>query len=603
MSDAHPRPLMTRPSWQSLNGAWDFAFDASSAGRFDQVVFDQRIQVPYPPESRASGLHQEGFCQTVWYRREVTLPSHWAPGRTLLHFGAVDYHAQVWANGVYLGEHRGGHTPFSFDVTGLAASGALTLTVRADDDPLAMDQPRGKQDWQAEPHAIWYPRTTGIWQTVWLERVPDTSIGRLELTPDTERWGFAVRAQLAGTPLDGARLRLRLSLHGRTLSDDTFSVAATSLAGRELSRMVLLPDGGIDSLRDDLLWSPGKPTLLDVEAELIGPDGGVLDRVEGYTALRSVRVENGAFLLNGSAVQLRLVLDQGYWPDSLMTATDGELRRDVELTKQLGFNGARKHQKIENPRYLYWADRLGLLVWEELPSAYTLTDASLRALSSEWLEAIERDRGHPCVVAWVPFNESWGLPDLPVNARARSLQNALYHLTHAADGTRPVIGNDGWEMTRSDILSVHDYTPEPATILARYGSPEALAATLAGRAPANRRLLLDGFDQHGQPAMLTEFGGIAFTPGEDAGWGYSRARTSADFVARYEGLLNAVNRCAPLKGFCYTQLTDTFQETNGLLNERREPKGDLDRLRRATRGERPAVQPDEPEQPALPASD
>lgn len=589
MPDAHPRPLMTRPSWQSLNGEWAFAFDPDAGGEFGQVDFSERILVPYPPESKASGLHREGFCQTVWYRREVTLPTNWAAGRTLLHFGAVDYRARVWVNGVFVGEHIGGHTPFSFDVSEQAASGQLTISVRADDDPLAMDQPRGKQDWQREPHAIWYPRTTGIWQTVWLERVPDTYIGKLELTPDLERWGFSVRAQLAGRPLDGVRLRLKLSLSGRTLSDDTFSVAEVSLKGREVSRMVLLPDGGIDSLRDDLLWSPNHPTLFDAEAELLGPDGSVLDRVEGYTALRSVRIENGAFLLNGYAVQLRLVLDQGYWPDSLMTASDEELRRDVELTKQLGFNGARKHQKIENPRYLYWADRLGLLVWEELPSAYALTDASLRSLTQEWLEAIERDRGHPCIVAWVPFNESWGLPDLPVNPRARALQDALYHLTHAADPSRPVIGNDGWELSSTDILSIHDYTPQPETILARYGTPEALATTLAGRAPANRRLLLDGFTPQNQPAMLTEFGGIAFTPGEDSGWGYSRARSSEDFVTRYERLLEAVNACAPLKGFCYTQLTDTFQEMNGLLNERREFKGDAERIRRATRGERREV--------------
>ena len=594
MSQPHPRPLLTRPSWLSLNGEWAFALDPQSLGQPAQD-YPERITVPYPPESRASGLHREDFCQTVWYRREVALPGDWAPGRTLLHFGAVDYRARVWANGQFLGEHTGGHTPFSFDVTEQAASGSLTLTVRADDDPFAMDQPRGKQDWRREPHNIWYPRTTGIWQTVWLERVPDSYLRTLELLPDLERWGFTLRAALAGTPLEGAHLRLRLSVEGRTLSDDTYG-----LQGSELGRVVLLPDGGIDSIRGELLWSPERPTLIDVRAELLGADGAVLDTVEGYTAMRSVRVEDGQFLLNGSPCPLRLVLDQGYWPDSLMTATDDELRRDVELTKQLGFNGARKHQKIEDPRYLYWADRLGLLVWEEMPSAYALSDASVRALTHEWLAAIERDRAHPCIVAWVPLNESWGVPDLPVSPRARHLLDALYHLTKAADPSRPAIGNDGWEHGATDILSVHDYTDSPERILARYGSPAALAETLRAGRPGNRQLLLDPARNTGQPAMLTEFGGIAFTPNATDGWGYSRARSAEDFVARYEGLLAAVHACEPLKGFCYTQLTDTFQEMNGLLDERRAFKGDPERLRRATTGERRSPQPDTPEGAVVP---
>ncbi len=596
MSQPHPRPLLTRPTWQSLNGEWSFAFDPTSSGEVHATqLFPERIQVPYPPESKASGLHREAYCKTVWYRHEVSVPQDWPAGRTLLHFGAVDYHAQVWVNDAFVGTHTGGHTPFAFDVTEQARSGTLRITVRADDDPLAMDQPRGKQDWRPEPHSIWYPRTTGIWQTVWLERVPDTFIGKLELLPDLERWGFNARVVLAGTPMPEARVRLKLSVEGRTLSDDTVSV----LNG-EADRMVLLPDGGIDSIRGELAWRPEHPVLIDVEAELLGADG-TLDRVEGYTAMRSVRVQNGQFLLNGFPYPLRLVLDQGYWPDSLMSATDDELRRDVELTKQLGFNGARKHQKIEDPRYLYWADHLGLLVWEEMPSAYALTDRSVRALTREWLEAIERDRAHPCIVAWVPLNESWGVPDLPVNARAQHLLDALYHLTKAADPSRPVIGNDGWEHGATDILSIHDYTDQPEIIEARYGSTERVQTTLREVQPGHRTLLLDPARDSGQPVMLTEFGGIAFTPDATEGWGYSRARTSEDFVRRYEGLLGAVHRSAPLKGFCYTQLTDTFQEVNGLLNERREFKGDAERLRRATTGERtPTPEPAQPDADVTP---
>ncbi|MBZ9712912.1 glycoside hydrolase family 2 protein [Deinococcus multiflagellatus] len=573
---------MQRPLWSSLDGAWDFAFDPHAAhGHPAGVDFSQQIEVPYPPESRASGLHQQAHGRAVWYRRTVRCPHEWTAGRTLLHFGAVDYHATVWVNGRKVAEHRGGHTPFCVDVTDVADE-PFEVVVRAEDDPLALDQPRGKQDWLPEPHSIWYPRTTGIWQTVWVERVPGTAVDRLEFQPDLDTWGVHVRALVQGYR-PGLKVRVLLSVPGETLADDVYS-----LTGAELHRVVPLLDGGIDSHRSHLLWSPEHPQLIDALVEVLdSASGEVLDRVVGYTALRSVTIEQGRFLLNGSPYPLRLVLDQGYWPESLMTATSDQYRADVELTKRLGFNGVRKHQKLEDPQYLYWADRLGLLVWAEMPSAYRLSDRSIQSVTAEWMEAVMRDRGHPCVVAWVPFNESWGVPDLTRRGRSRSLVRALYELTRSLDPTRPVIGNDGWENDTTDILTIHDYTPAAEVLRERYGTREQTRETLLHARPGGRNLLLDpALADRGLPVMLTEFGGIAYMPDHQGGWGYSHAQDSESFTAHYESLLSAVHESQGLAGFCYTQLTDTFQEKNGLLDEYRRFKGDPARLRHATAGRR-----------------
>lgn len=575
----HPRPQLTRPGWISLDGEWQFAFGQVESSP-SSVQFDRQIHVPYAPESKASGVHDQGFHETVWYARDIRVTLNGPTQRVLLHFGAVDHQATVWVNGQRCGEHRGGHTSFWMDITDALQDGHGRVVVRADDQPTAFDLPRGKQNWRDEPHAIWYPRTTGIWQTVWIEQVPSCRVASVECTPNLTQWGFDVSAEFAGILPAQASVRVKLSVGGTCLSDDTFTLTS----GR-VKRRVYLTDPGIVDERKQLLWSPEHPQLIDVLVQLLG-DGQVMDEVASYTAMRDVRIVGGEFRLNGAGYVPRLVLDQGYWPDSLMTATDEQFQQDVRLTKQLGFNGARKHQKIESPRYLYWCDVLGLLVWEEMPSAYSLTDQSVRDLSSEWLEAIKRDRGHPCIMAWVPLNESWGVPDLPENPQARSLLHALYHLTRAADPTRPVISNDGWEHGPSDILGIHDYSSDPQALLGRYGTDELAAHTLrTGRAkPYGHAFLLEPEGALEGPVMLTEFGGSTFSDGIQGGWGYSLFNSSETFLQQYEALLGAVHSCAGLKGFCYTQLTDTFNERNGLLTEEREFKADAVRLAAATRG-------------------
>ncbi|MFB9993171.1 glycoside hydrolase family 2 protein [Deinococcus oregonensis] len=584
----HPRPLLERAHWHSLNGVWEFAFDNGAQWRTpEQVTFDQTIQVPFPPESPASGIHDPSFHHTLWYRLTVTpqLPAgaDAASQRLWLHFGAVDYQATVWVNGQQVATHEGGHTPFSADLTDVWVPGeAAEIVVRAIDDPHDLAKPRGKQDWEAEPHEIWYPRTSGIWQTVWLEFRPQTSVASVVWTSNVERWEVTLQARIQGPVTPETRLRVRLEVDGQLLANDEYDVVYA-----DVSRTLTLRDFGIDAARRFLLWTPEHPQLIAATLEVV-QGGEILDRVQSYTAMRSVAVDAQHFLLNGRPYPLKMVLDQGYWPEGLMSATDEQLRRDVELTRLLGFNGARKHQKIEDPRYLYWCDVLGLLVWEELPSAYIFTGEASRRLTQEWIETIERDRSHPCVVAWVPFNESWGVPDLPLVPAQRDLVRALYHLTKALDPTRPVIGNDGWEYVITDILNIHDYTHLPQKLLNRYGTPEALQASLNQVRPHKRLIALDE-TRLKAPAMLTEFGGIAFTrEDDDMGWGYNRKTDAQSFLTEYTALLAAVHQCTGLVGFCYTQLTDTFQEKNGLLYEDRTPKADLRVLAEANRGERSA---------------
>lgn len=538
------------------------------------------IVVPFPPESTTSGIGDRGFHAACCYQRDFEM----MPGndRVILHFGAVDYFAKVWVNGFLAMTHEGGHTPFSADITDmLDSSGRQTINVYVVDDPHELTKPRGKQDWQLESHSIWYPRTTGIWQTVWLERVARTYIGKIRWTPHVETFGIGFEARIVGDPAEELMVDIVLRHGERLLASDSYRVV-----DGEVDRVIVFSDPGIDDFRNVLLWSPERPTLLDATIRLrCGTE--VIDECTSYTALRSVRLLRDRFMLNGRPYKLRMVLDQGYWPDTLLAAPGDEaLRQDVELAKAMGFNGVRKHQKLENPRYLYWADRLGLMVWEEMPSAYRFTRTAIKRTVREWSEAIERDYSHPCVIVWVPFNESWGVPELTAVHTHRHAVQALYHLTKTLDATRPVIGNDGWESSATDIIGIHDYDPDPEHMHKHYGGEVSPDELFDRRRPGGRVLTLDGYPHRGQPIMLTEFGGFAFakqtTEEGQPVWGYSTARNEGEFARLYKDLLHAVIHTALFSGFCYTQFADTFQEANGLLYADRTPKIPLEQIARAT---------------------
>ncbi|HYC42396.1 MAG TPA: glycoside hydrolase family 2 TIM barrel-domain containing protein [Noviherbaspirillum sp.] len=584
--NAYPRPQLVREHWQSLNGQWKFTFDDTKKYRrpSDPIQWSHEITVPYPPESKASGIGDRGFHRACWYQREFDIAAEGQ--RVLIHFGAVDYRARVWVNGHRVADHEGGHSSFSADVTDYLKDGSRhTVTVYVEDDPHDLAKPRGKQDWQLEPHSIWYPRTTGIWQQVWIERVPRTYLQKLRWTPHFEGFEIGCDTYIAGDDSEeDLFVEVKIRHGNKMLADDYYKVI-----GGEASRKISLSDPGIDDSRNELLWSPEHPRLLDVDITLRQKDK-VLDKVKSYTALRSVAINRDRFMLNGRPYHLKMVLDQGYWPDTMLAApNDDALRRDVELAKAMGFNGVRKHQKVEDPRYLYWADRLGLMVWEEMPSTYRFTPQAINRLVREWSEVIERDYSHPCIIVWVPFNESWGVPNLTSTQAHRNAVEALYHLTRTFDSTRPVIGNDGWEASATDLLGIHDYDADPERLNARYSvNPQEL---FDRRRPGGRILTLDGYPHRGQPIILTEFGGITYAkvpePGVKDVWGYSMADSDQEFHQAYRRLLEVVSETPLFSGFCYTQFADTFQEANGLLTADRTPKLPIEQIYAATRNIKP----------------
>jgi beta-galactosidase/beta-glucuronidase len=573
----YPRPQFRRAIWYPLHGEWDFALDES--GRWRQpadVTWEARINVPYAPETPRSGVNFRGFTMACWYRRRVKVPTLQGTQRIILCFGAVDYAASVWVNGYRATEHRGGYTPFEVDITDLLGpAGEAELVVRAEDDPADLCKPRGKQDWELAPHSIWYPRTTGIWQTVWLEVVPATRLSMLRWRPNLERWELFLDARVLTNGRSDLRIAVKLRVKDQIIADDNYRVVSG-----EVHRRIAFSDPGIDDSRNKLLWSPERPTLIEAEIDLWGGRGEHIDTVFSYAALRTVSADGSRLLFNGRPLFLRMVLDQGYWPDGGMTADDESLRKDVELAKAMGFNGVRKHQKIESPRYLYWADRLGLLVWEEMPSAYRFTEEAVRRSAGEWMEVLQRDLSHPCIIAWVPFNESWGVPNLPDSRAERDYVQALYHLTKTLDPTRLVVGNDGWESVATDVIGIHDYEPDVQRIAKRYHAEEQRPRLFHRERPGGRALTLGPHSlEPKHPIVLSEFGGIALA--KDNTWGYSRCPNPEELARRYTRLLAIVCELDLLCGFCYTQFADTYQEANGLLYEDRKPKFDLAMMRAA----------------------
>jgi beta-galactosidase/beta-glucuronidase len=573
----HPRPRLTRERWVDLCGAWDFAHDDEKAGiegrwfeRSD--AFDRKIEVPFPPESELSGINDKGYHPIVWYRRTFSAVQQ-AGERLILHFGAVDYSARVWVNGQLVATHEGGHTPFSADITGALVEGEQVVVVRAEDRPLDGTMPRGKQDWEPTPHAIWYDRTTGIWQPVWLEPVPATYLTSFHLTPDITKNTVTVEARLNHGYQGWLSVTLRKG-------EEILAVQQVLVSGDYVESAITIPRAKNGQRRGDLNWSPENPNIITVGAVLLSENGEPVDTVQSYFGFRSAGIGGGRFLLNDRPYFVRSVLEQGFWPESHLAAPSADaLRKEVELIKALGFNACRIHQKIEDPRFLYWADHLGLLVWGEMANAYEFNAGAVDRLTREWLSAVDRDRSNPCIVTWVPINESWGVEDIARNPAQQAYASSLYYLTKALDPTRPVISNEGWEHTFSDIIGVHDYTQHGSQLTDRFGSQEAIDATLGTFKPNRKRQRLIEDDRE-QPVMLTEFGGISFHPAAGQNWmGYATVATDEEYLGILRDLFAAIYASPELAGFCYTQITDTQQEKNGLYDEHRNPKLPVDRLR------------------------
>ncbi|SEM70731.1 glycoside hydrolase family 2 protein [Lihuaxuella thermophila] len=577
MRKEYPRPQFVRDPWLNLNGEWEFAFDDGKIGLRDkwyrQYDFPLKIQVPFCYQSKLSGIGDPGFHDVVWYRRTFSLPESFLGKRVLLHFGAVDYAAKVWLNGQLVKEHEGGHTPFSVDITDELQAENI-LVVRAEDFSRDVTLPRGKQYWKEQSEGIFYTRTTGIWQTVWLEAVAETHLEKVKFTPDIDTGQIGIKCILKGFEQGThTNLKICISFKGEPVAEDIIQVRHPVE-----ERKITLSDW--KTFEHHRMWTPSSPHLYDAELTLVR-DGEVVDRVKSYFGMRKISIHNGKLCLNNTPFFLKMVLDQGYFPDGLLTApTDEDLKRDVELTKAMGFNGARKHQKVEDPRYLYWCDTLGLLVWGEMANAYQYSEEYVTRMTGEWLEVIERDYNHPCIMAWVPINESWGVPQIKLNDCQQHHSLSLYHLTKSLDPTRLVISNDGWEHTRSDLLTIHDYEWRREVLDERYRSEENTLSAM----PANRPLYAFGYLHEGQPIIVSEFGGISFKTGDREGWGYSEAKDEDDFVNRVKNVIQPLLDSPVVQGYCYTQLTDVEQEINGLLTYDRQPKVPPELIRQINEG-------------------
>ncbi|MDJ0864547.1 MAG: glycoside hydrolase family 2 TIM barrel-domain containing protein [Myxococcota bacterium] len=582
----YPRPQLVRPDWTNLNGTWQLGDDPDDRGLAEGWErgrpLERRVVVPYPLESELSGAADREPAPVVWYRRELDWDPAGAGARTMLRIGASDYETQVFVNGRQVGAHRGGYDPIACAVGPALRPGRNEMVLRVADPP-TWTRPRGKQAAGAARTPVDYDAVTGVWQTVWLEPLPEVSCD--------EVW----------TQWQGARAELRVNVSfsepwpgalecALARDDEVVARERREALGRLEASLVL-------AVPTPRAWSPDDPFLYELRVRLLDGEREV-DAVTQPVGLREIAVRDGALLLNGEPLYLRGVLDQGYFPGGwYAAATDADLRRDVELTRALGFNCARKHQKAEDPRWLYWADRLGLLVWAEMPSGRDFTGELVGDLVTQWMALVRRDRSHASVIAWVPFNESWGVWRQAERPEQRALVEGVAALTRALDPSRPVVGNDGWEYAAGDLFTLHVYEGEPGADADLAGRIAALAADPqgdvlpAGHLLGRRRAALPGADPSGLPILLTECGGVGFVPagGERSAQLFSYGDLPADeaaFEQRLRDVMQAVGACDRLAGFVWTQLTDVQQEQNGLLGFDREPKLPLERLREIFGGKR-----------------
>ncbi len=575
----YPRPDFVRKEWLSLNGTWDFAFADGAADRKyvgDAEAFDRKIEVPFVFQSQLSGIGDTSPHEVVWYRREFTVPKEWQGQQIKLHFGAVDYESTVWVNGQFAGTNKGGYVPFSFDITELLVDGTNTLVVQVIDRDRT-DQPKGKQSANLDNWGCWYTRTTGIWQSVWLEPVASTHISHLRVVPDIDNQVVDIEYYIAGITED-LTVQFDVTLNGELVSSTSFPVSVkyshySDLTPRSENRVRV-------SVPDCQLWSPENPVLYDLKIILSKGESAV-DTADTYFGMRKVEARGNKIYLNNRPYYLRMVLDQGFWPTGICTpekAADYEW--DVQFMKDCGFNGVRKHQKIEDPYFYYYCDKMGLLVWAEMPSRYIYDETGAVNIIGEWQRAVRRLYNFPSIMAWVPMNESWGVEQLRQgeHKRAQAHLDSMYYTTKALDETRLVVSNDGWQHATTDIITIHDYTQDHVDLTQRYQrfQQDRHETAFSHGLP----ILLPDYDYKGQPIMMTEYGGVKVEEQEADGWGYGQAaKDYEEMLQRMKELTFAILEQDEMCGYCYTQLTDVQQEVNGLATFDRKPKVATERFK------------------------
>ncbi len=568
----YPRPQFVRDNWENLNGVWEFGFDDGNTGErerwYEHFPGELKIQVPFTYETKASGIQDEKIHNHIWYRRKIQADARMLEENDyVIHFEGSDFYTKLWVNGQYAGSHRGGYARFSFDITELLRDGENELVVKVEDSD-DMRQPRGKQRWISENFGCWYVQTTGIWKTVWSEYVPKIRLGGVKMTPDLEEQAL--------------KLELDVEAPGDKLDGELLVETTVSFDGVFINRLITAVTAGHMQTQIDLFakkpgdfewgiktWSPEHPDLYDIRFRLL-EDGQAVDEAGSYFAMREIRIDGPNVLLNGRPLYQRLILDQGYWKDTHLTPPDEEaLIEDIDKIQALGYNGLRKHQKTEDERFLFWCDVKGMLVWSEMASTYRYSDDAVFEFTREWMEIIRQNYNHPCIIVWTPFNESWGISRVKRNPLEQHFTEAVYHLTKSIDKYRPVIVNDGWEHTVSDIITLHDYEEAGGTLFERYVNCKEDILSNRVYHCSSKSAFAEGYTYQGQPVMISEYGGIAFN-NDDKGWGYgNKVESREEFIRRFEEITNAVKEIPYVCGYCYTQITDVQQEINGLLDEER----------------------------------
>lgn len=568
----HPRPQFQRENWLSLDGKWQFTFDDDNSGVqngwFRQFPEGRTIEVPFTYETKASGIHEQNHHDYIWYSRKVQLKTD---KNILLHFEGSDYLTTVWVNGEKAGDHKGGYAAFTFDITPFAKDGENTITVRVEDS-FDTSQPRGKQRWLEKNFGCWYVQTTGIWKTVWIEYVEGTHIEYVKITPDYDHQSVTFEIE-TNDPRNKKETLVQadISFSGEKIQ----TVSALIKDGKAKMISTILKNGDIWSLQK---WSPETPNLYDVTFTL-QQDQEKVDEITSYFGVRKISIEGNKILLNNEELYQRLILDQGYWEESHLTAPSIEaLEKDIDRILEMGYNGLRKHQKIEDNRFLYLCDKKGLLVWSEMAATYSFDDKAIANFTEEWLNILKQNYNHPSIITWVPFNESWGISNIYQDFRMQRFTESIYYLTKTLDPMRPVVTNDGWEHTISDIITLHDYEEAGEVLYHRYKDEKVL---LSNQMQHNQFKFpfAKGYSYKGQPVIISEFGGIAFTSEE--GWGYgNQVKDEEAFMERFDQVHRAIQDLGYVSGYCYTQLTDVQQEVNGLLTIDREPKVNLEQVKK-----------------------
>lgn len=565
----YPRTQFVRKNWENLNGTWNFEFDDENCGEsekwYENFKGKREIQVPFTYETKLSGIQDETRHDNVWYQKTIQVDgSRLESNNYIIHFEGSDFETKLWVNGQYAGNHRGGYARFSFDITNLVKDGENELVVKVEDS-FDMQQPRGKQRWANENYACWYVQTTGIWKTVWTEYVPKTGLASVKMTPDLENSMLELEYEMNASEAElGEDLLVEATI---TFEDVLISRTITAATEKHIRVTADVFHKGGNGLKGRIrTWTPENPDLYDIDFRVI-KSGETVDFVGSYFAMREIRIDGSNILLNGAPLYQRLILDQGYWKDSHLTPPGEEaLIEDIDKIRLLGYNGVRKHQKTEDERFLYWCDVKGMLVWSEMAAAYQYSDYAVEEFTREWLEIVKQNYNHPCIVTWTPFNESWGVSKISTKPMEQHFTEAIYYLTKSIDKYRPVIVNDGWEHTVSDILTIHDYEEAGEVLKRRY--TEYKDEILSGKFHYNgsNKALAKGYEYKGQPVIISEYGGIAFD-NDDSGWGYgNKVTTKEEFIRRFDKITTAVKEIPYVCGFCYTQVSDVQQEINGLMD-------------------------------------